>query len=143
MSSGRLRRESHSTQCKHSSALGVLLCIFLKLSLSAFDSLGRRWLPWNARIRGKIWSHCKLATTTHQRYTDPAPSTSYCDPISFVKHTQMSTLSIQSIPFTCLLTCVCVCVCVCPRACPVPVVLPVQVELVEPPVMLAVLERPV
>ena len=37
----------------------------------------------------------------------------------------------------------CVCVCVCPRACPVPVVLPVQVELVEPPVMLAVLERPV
>ena len=39
--------------------------------------------------------------------------------------------------------CVCVCVCVCPRACPVPVVLPVQVERVEPLVMLAALERPV
>ena len=115
--------------------------VYFSKAVSACDSLGRRWLPWNARIRGKIWSHCKLATTTHQRYTDPAPSTSYCDPISFVKHTQMSTLSIQKIPFTCLLTCVCVCVC--PRACPVPVVLPVQVELVEPLVMLAVLERPV
>ena len=74
---------------------GIVVFFSQALSLSVCDSLGCRRQPWNPRIRGKIWPHCELDTTT-QTTRRSSTSTSYCDPYLFCyTHT-----SIQNIPFT-------------------------------------------